>query len=442
VRVAQQSGHDAIPSEARLGVYHVTQRLLRSNPQALVLFDECEDVFPVDVFPMFGMRRKSGSLKGFTNRALEQNPVPAIWVTNEIDQMDPAFMRRFTCHLEVPRPTRTVRRRILTKYFAELPVDQAFLERMSASDTLTPADIETAARFAAVSGDADPVAGRAPDGTSGAPSGRRDLSDTLERMLRNRLSARGDSLALPAMHADTTGYRLEYLNADANLEQLAVSLGKKPAGTMLLYGPPGTGKTAFGRHLADRIGRPLQIHRASDLISAWVGESEKAIARMFKQARAERAVLLLDEADSYLQDRRKAHHSWEVTQVNEMLTQMEEFDGLFICSTNLADDLDQASFRRFGMKVQFSYLKPEQAWAMFTADLLRRGQALDPTSEETPALWTAIRRLETLTPGDFATVGRKLAILDRAVTPQEYVGLLEDECRTKKDGDKRKAVGF
>jgi SpoVK/Ycf46/Vps4 family AAA+-type ATPase len=173
-----------------------------------------------------------------------------------------------------------------------------------------------------------------------------------------------------------------------------------------------------------------------------VGATEKNIARMFSQARAERAVLLLDEADSFLQDRRRACASWDVTQVNEMLTQMEEFDGLFICSTNLADNLDQASFRRFGLKVKFGYLRPEQAWAMFSADLLRRGHALDPSSAEAQSLWGAVRLLENLTPGDFATVGKKLSILDRGAGPGEYFAMLEAECRAKHDGSPKRTAGF
>lgn len=70
------------------------------------------------------------------------------------------------------------------------------------------------------------------------------------------------------------------------------------------------------------------------------------------------SVLLLDEADSFLRDRTSAQRSWEVTQVNELLTQMERFEGLFICSNNLIDRLDSASIRRFDFKIMLSYLKP------------------------------------------------------------------------------------
>ena len=59
------------------------------------------------------------------------------------------------------------------------------------------------------------------------------------------------------------------------------------------------------------------------------------------------AVLILDEAASFLADRRDARANWEITQVNELLTQMEAHNGVFICTTNLMERLDPASLRRF-----------------------------------------------------------------------------------------------
>lgn len=109
---------------------------------------------------------------------------------------------------------------------------------------------------------------------------------------------------------------------------------------------------------------PLSIKRASDLISKWVGDTEKNIARAFHEAEQDGALLLIDEVDSFLQDRRTAQHGWEVSEVNEMLTQMESFPGIFIASTNLMDGLDQASLRRFDLKVKFDFLRSEQAWEL------------------------------------------------------------------------------
>ena len=134
---------------------------------------------------------------------------------------------------------------------------------------------------------------------------------------------------------------------------------------LCFYGPPGTGKTAFGHWLAQELGKTLMVKRVSDLVSPYVGTTEQNLAQAFDRAQQEDAVLLLDEVDSFLQDRRKARQSWEVTAVNEMLTQMESYRGLFIASTNLMSDLDEASLRRFDLKVHFGYLKAAQVQHCF-----------------------------------------------------------------------------
>jgi len=97
------------------------------------------------------------------------------------------------------------------------------------------------------------------------------------------------------------------------------------------------------------------------------------MARAFRDATESGAVLLIDEVDSFLQDRRRAARSWEVTQVNEMLTQMESFRGLFIASTNLMEELDPATMRRFDVKLRFDYLRSEQAREMLTCQCRELG---------------------------------------------------------------------
>jgi hypothetical protein len=134
---------------------------------------------------------------------------------------------------------------------------------------------------------------------------------------------------------------------------------------LCLSGPPGTGKSQFARYLAARLGMEVMQQRASDLLSMWVGESEKQIATAFQTARARRAMLVIDEADSLLSDRREAVRSWEVTQVNEMLTWMESHPLPFVCTTNLMDRLDQASLRRFTLKLRFASLSPVQTKLAF-----------------------------------------------------------------------------
>ena len=92
--------------------------------------------------------------------------------------------------------------------------------------------------------------------------------------------------------------------------------------------------------------------RASDLKDKYVGETEKRIAAAFAQAADQNAILVFDEADSFLRSRTSAQTSWEVSAVNEMLTQMENSQVPFICTTNLMKDIDNASLRRFLFKIK------------------------------------------------------------------------------------------
>jgi transitional endoplasmic reticulum ATPase len=234
-----------------------------------------------------------------------------------------------------------------------------------------------------------------------------------------------------------TGYRLDCLNPDEDLVAIAEGLRQDPRGRLCLYGPPGTGKTAFGEHIARTLDRPLLIKRASDLLSMWVGETEKRIARMFGEAERANAVLLLDEADSFLRDRSGSHYSWEVTQVNELLTQMEGFDGLFIAATNLIDTLDGASLRRFDLKVRFDYLRPEQAERLFVQVLAEQGAPTDLDEEFRDRL----AQLDRLAPGDFATVIRRFRITREPWTSAGLLEGLRAEYRAKPESRQR-PMGF
>jgi SpoVK/Ycf46/Vps4 family AAA+-type ATPase len=158
---------------------------------------------------------------------------------------------------------------------------------------------------------------------------------------------------------------------------------------------------------------------------------------MFREAKTAGAVLLLDEADSFLRDRREARSAWEVTQVNELLVQMECFDGVFIVSTNLFESLDAAALRRFDLKVRFDYLRPEQAWTLFRETLRQSGARLTQ-----PAVWQArLERLERLTPGDFAAVVRRQRLAPERLSAQGLLNALRAEVETSGRVTSR-SIGF
>ncbi len=178
------------------------------------------------------------------------------------------------------------------------------------------------------------------------------------------------------------------------------------------------------------------IKRASDLLSPFVGMTEKLIAGAFHSARQQGAVLLIDEADSFLQDRANARASWEVSQVNELLTQMESFPGIFCATTNLFKEIDRASLRRFDLKAEFRPMTTKQTveFAKCCAGKLALG-------ELSAADVARVERLDGLTPGDFAAV-RRGGRFNPLKNTADFVTRLEGEVQMKEEGRKKPQIGF
>ena len=151
------------------------------------------------------------------------------------------------------------------------------------------------------------------------------------------------------------------VNCNQKLKELTDKLkaSKTKQYGMLLYGVSGSGKSHYAQWLAQELHMPLVKKRASDLVDKFVGETEKRIKAAFAEAKEKQAVLLFDEADSFLFDRRFADKEHEVLSVNEFLTQMEDHPYPFIMTTNLKDKIDKASLRRFVFKIKYEYMKPE-----------------------------------------------------------------------------------
>jgi SpoVK/Ycf46/Vps4 family AAA+-type ATPase len=193
----------------------------------------------------------------------------------------------------------------------------------------------------------------------------------------------------------------------------------------------------LAEHIAQALAKPLLVRQASDLMSKYVGETEQNMARMFEEAQTESAVLLLDEADSFLRSRQRAERTYEVTEVNEMLQGMERFGGVFICTTNLFEDLDTAALRRFTFKIRFLPLTTRQRESMFVTEALD-GTATALSAEQRQRLAC----LDQLTPGDFAAVKRQVDLLGVQFEADEFLSQLEGEHRVKPEVRQRRPIGF
>ena len=187
--------------------------------------------------------------------------------------------------------------------------------------------------------------------------------------------------------------------------------------SLCLYGAPGTGKSAYARYLAAQMGIDVIMKRGSDLFSKWVGESEQAISQAFREAEEQGAMLVFDEADSFLQNRQNMHESWQISQVNEMLTWMESTSIPFVCTTNLMSSLDKAALRRFIFKVKYDYLLPQQVELAF-----------EQFFGEKPRV--PLDYLTQIAPGDFAVVRKKATIL-KITDHQQLADMLLKEIHDK-----------
>lgn len=436
VECADREGH-ALSGRDRYRSLQIAQVFLQGSARSALLFDEVEDVFPA----LDGAAGRAGEGratapgaggKGWLNQLLEHNPVPTLWVTNRIEQIDPAVRRRFAYHLELGSPPPGAREQLVRKALEGVPSSPELVARLAGRSGLTPAQIGTAVRFARL------VAGDGASQPEPAEAAARRWDELIERQLRQADLALGRRQGA-ASRPDPLRYGLEWLNTESRheLPRIIEALRARGHGSLCLHGVPGSGKTALAEQLAQALGRPLLRRQASDLLGKFVGETEQAMAAMFAEAEAEQALLLLDEADSFLLDRRGAQRHHELSEVNEMLQGMERFRGIFVCTTNLLERIDAAALRRFSFKILFKPLRPEQRLALFAREALGAAEApLEPA-------WRArLLRLELLCLGDYAAVRRQLEILQEALDPEGWLEQLEAEHRLKPEVRERRSIGF
>lgn len=389
------------------------------HASTLLLFDEVEEVFQGGADGFFNGDRQA-KRKAWINRQLETNTVPTVWITNTVDHLDPAYARRFDVVLEVPVPPRAQREKVIRAHTGDL-LDARMLQSLGEHEHLAPAVLARAARVAQASAKTRRAKAQVPQ--------------NLLNLVNQTLKVQGLApVKPPAAHDLSAHYSLAHLNPDVPLDDLVASLLRHPHGRFCLYGPPGTGKSAFVHWLAGQINRPVLMRRASDLLSMWVGGNEKNIAQAFAHANRDGAVLLIDEVDTFLQPRQNAQRGWEASMVNEMLTQLERFDGLLFATTNLMQVMDPAAMRRFDAKVNFRAPTAEQLLALLTTvckDMKLPAPSLGDCRELAK---------KGITPGDVAAVVRRKALVPVSDTADLLEAIAAEG--NFKPGSNRQAVGF
>lgn len=407
---------DGLEALARMGRYNACQRALANDKETLVVFDEAEDCLCDAPMSFFSAPRKTP--KAGVIRFLESNPRPTIWISNRVE-MDPAFLRRFTHAVLLDNPGPAQRRRLVTAALDGMPVSEHFIDALAAIEQMSPAILRASVEFAELAGES-------------AADGERLVGHSMNALLK--AMGRDDRLRAEA-HAGLP-WRAECLRASEDVASLMKEVRADVPVRFCLYGPPGTGKTAWAQQLADTLNRPLITRQASDLLGKYVGETEKQIAAAFQEAEREGAVLLIDEADSFIGSRHNARQSWEVSQVNQFLASLERYQGIFVATTNLYENLDEAAMRRFDFSISFDFLSLDGTCVLIKDLAHAYGIALPEEND----LRVSLRELTQLAPGDFALLFRRLRVRKALPDAAGLIAMLRELCASKK-GPAR-SIGF
>ncbi len=132
--------------------------------------------------------------------------------------------------------------------------------------------------------------------------------------------------------------------------------------SVLFSGPPGTGKTMAAAVMARELGLELVRIELSGVVSKYIGETEKNLNKIFKEAGAGDAILFFDEADALFGKRTRvsdAHDRYANIETGYLLQKMEEYEGTVILATNLRENMDEAFARRIRFIVEFPF--PDEA---------------------------------------------------------------------------------
>ena len=425
------SGEDDADAKAlsRLNCY-----LSLKKEDSVLVVDEAENVLQTREFSFFGMSLSS-SQKGTVNKMLETSENKCIFIVNYTTEMDESTLRRFTYSIKFQAMPKETLRSIAAEKLK--PVNMPAILKNDILDMcgkykITGASVDNVVK--AISsldyqkGKEDKV--------------RKDIKSVLEAnssLLYGKTKMRDavkKSYDLSVLNTSVSAAEIIEMLKTAELYKKENQNEENSEGVrMLFYGLSGTGKTELARYISTVLGKPLLLKRCSDLLGPYVGQTERLIAEAFEEAETTDSILLFDEADSFFADRAGAKQSWERTQVNEFLTQMEEFSGICICTTNLRKIMDPAMQRRFHIITEFKALN-EDGITTLLKSFFGKYKFNDGQIQE-------LAKFNTVTPGDFGSLKNKMRFIPQEKLNSEYVVnellKIQDEKRMNGGGAK---IGF
>lgn len=385
---------------------------------------------------------RDGESKGQLNNVIDNNRHTILWICNSKQEaIDPSSRRRFDYNIFFDELSSTSRSYVwhnaLKFYNCEGKLDEHFIQRISSRYAVNPGGISQAVKNAAMLLAKDPQI---------------NFEKEVMVFLKAHCSLLGiqespEELLAPSMDYSLAGVNIRsgiklprLIDACKSFLENSES-GKnrdQPRMNLLLFGVPGAGKTEFVKYLAKELGKKLCIKNASDLLNQYVGGTEQRIAAAFAEAEINDEILFIDEGDSLLGARDNAIRSWEVSQVNTLLAEMERFRGIFIVGTNLIQKLDQAALRRFSFRLHFDYLTDEGKEIFYNTYFVKALNLPELNESEKKRLFA----IESMTPSDFRNVRQQFFYLnDDNLNNTEIIEALETEIAGKTSGTKFKGLG-
>jgi transitional endoplasmic reticulum ATPase len=380
-----------VPTVRLQGIYATLNAACKET--SLILIDEADELLNAASSSRF----ESKVAKSWINSLLESHRQKIIWITNRSDGIESSTMRRFSFAIQFSRFNDERRLRVMHHELKKLGLEACFPE----------AELRRLCRTYRVN--ADGIVKATSVAALHAARGPEAALTVLKAALKNHEKATSAHGTSRWKVRDLCRYSLEGLNTSQDLGEVITMLEAYLRGqhgeaavpmALLLHGVPGSGKTEFVYYLGERLRKEVLLRRASDILSMWVGQTEQHMAQAFEEAQAGGKLLFFDEADTFLFPRTQAQHSWEKSFTNEILAQLQDYDGIVAFATNMIEGLDHAAIRRFRFKIEFRPLTPESNILFYTKLLAPLRSGAGPTTEEVALL----KSIPDLTPGDFTVV--------------------------------------
>ncbi len=415
-------------SEARLReIFEEAKR----NAPAIIFIDEIDAIAPKrEEVTGEVEKRVVSQLLTLMDGLQERGQVIVIAATNRPDALDPALRRpgRFDREIYIGMPDRRARKEILMVHTRNMPLaeDVNLDEIAEITHGFTGADLAALCREAAMcalrramaQGWIDPDKPIPPEVLEKIKVTRVDFMEALKYVHPSVL--REVLIEVPEVRWDDIGglenvkqELREMVEWPLKYPKMFEELGIEPPKGILLFGPPGTGKTLLAKAVATESGANFIAVRGPEILSKWVGESEKAIREIFKKAKmAAPCVIFFDEIDAIAPMRGYRHDSGVTDRiVNQLLAEMDGIERLrnvvVIAATNRPDILDPALLRP-GRFDRLIYVPPPDEKArleIFKVHTRKMPLADDVNLEE------LARRTEYYTGADIAAVCREAAMM-------------------------------